>query len=156
MNGRLHLGHTFTLAKGEFAVRYQRLKGKKCLYPFAMHCTGMPIKASADKIKREMATFGYPPSFPENTPEPEPEVKKDPSIILDKSKGKNKSIIGLVLNTTFWTSVDIFLFLTLVGIYFLKKPIPMSNIIICLDQLCNFRLQWSKASKSQTFSTEIS
>ena len=107
MNGRLHLGHTFTLAKGEFAVRYQRLKGKKCLYPFAMHCTGMPIKASADKIKREMATFGYPPSFPENTPEPEPEVKKDPSIILDKSKGKNKSIIGLVLDTTIWTSVDI-------------------------------------------------
>ena len=69
MNGRLHLGHTFTLAKGEFAVRYQRLKGKKCLYPFGMHCTGMPIKASADKIKREMATFGYPPIFPEHTPQ---------------------------------------------------------------------------------------
>lgn len=29
MNGRLHLGHTFSLAKCEFAVRYQRLQGKK-------------------------------------------------------------------------------------------------------------------------------
>lgn len=29
MNGRLHLGHTFSLSKCEFAVRYQRLKGKK-------------------------------------------------------------------------------------------------------------------------------
>lgn len=44
MNGLLHLGHTFTLLKCEFAVGYQRLKGKKCLYPFGFHCTGMPIK----------------------------------------------------------------------------------------------------------------
>uniref|UniRef100_A0A8W4FBF5 leucine--tRNA ligase n=1 Tax=Sus scrofa TaxID=9823 RepID=A0A8W4FBF5_PIG len=44
MNGRLHLGHTFSLSKCEFAVGYQRLKGKTCLYPFGLHCTGMPIK----------------------------------------------------------------------------------------------------------------
>lgn len=30
----------------------------------AFHCTGMPIKASADKIKNEMAKFGNPPVFP--------------------------------------------------------------------------------------------
>lgn len=29
MNGPLHLGHTFSLSKCEFAVRFQRLKGKK-------------------------------------------------------------------------------------------------------------------------------
>ena len=44
MNGLLHLGHTFTLMKCDLAVGYQRLLGKKCLYPFAFHCTGMPIK----------------------------------------------------------------------------------------------------------------
>ena len=44
MNGLLHLGHTFTLMKCDLAVGYQRLQGKKCLYPFAFHCTGMPIK----------------------------------------------------------------------------------------------------------------
>ena len=73
------LGHTFTLAKGEFAVRYQRLKGKKCLYPFGMHCTGMPIKACADKLKREMETFGYPPNFPakEDSVEKEEDTKKE-------------------------------------------------------------------------------
>jgi leucyl-tRNA synthetase len=27
--------------------------------------TGMPIKACADKIKRELETFGYPPQFPQ-------------------------------------------------------------------------------------------
>jgi len=27
----------------QFAVGYQRLKGKRCLFPFAFHCTGMPI-----------------------------------------------------------------------------------------------------------------
>ncbi|EDO40440.1 predicted protein, partial [Nematostella vectensis] len=68
MNGKLHLGHTFTLAK--FASGFQRLKGKNTLYPFAFHCTGMPIKACADKLKREMEQFGNPPRFPavdENT-----------------------------------------------------------------------------------------
>ena len=54
MNGRLHLGHTFTISKCEFAVGYQRLKGKKCLFPFGFHVTGMPIKACADKIKKEI------------------------------------------------------------------------------------------------------
>ena len=64
MNGRLHLGHAFSLSKVEFAVGYERMKGKRCLFPFGFHCTGMPIKASADKIKREMELYGNPPQFP--------------------------------------------------------------------------------------------
>ena len=81
MNGQLHLGHTFTISKCEFAVGFQRLKGKKCLFPFGFHVTGMPIKvtflfliiqrlgscslqACADKIAREMQDFGNPPVFP--------------------------------------------------------------------------------------------
>ncbi len=46
MNGVLHLGHAFTLSKAEFSSRYQRLKGKKVLFPFGFHCTGMPIAVS--------------------------------------------------------------------------------------------------------------
>eukprot|EP00919_Chromeraceae_sp_WS-2016_P080754 GHVR01190828.1.p1 GENE.GHVR01190828.1~~GHVR01190828.1.p1 ORF type:complete len:1046 (+),score=250.39 GHVR01190828.1:149-3286(+) len=51
MNGRLHLGHAFTITKAEFQARFQRTLGKKVLWPFAFHCTGMPIAAAADKIK---------------------------------------------------------------------------------------------------------
>ncbi|TPX45376.1 leucine---tRNA ligase [Synchytrium endobioticum] len=58
MNGRLHLGHSFSLSKVEFAMGYERLQGKRCLFPFGFHCTGMPIKAAADKIRKEVAKFG--------------------------------------------------------------------------------------------------
>lgn len=58
MNGRLHLGHSFSLSKVEFAIGYQRLLGKNALFPFGFHCTGMPIKACADKLKREVELFG--------------------------------------------------------------------------------------------------
>ena len=64
MNGRLHLGHSFSLSKADFAAGYQRLKGRRVLFPFGYHCTGMPIKASADKLKKEMEMFGCPPKFP--------------------------------------------------------------------------------------------
>jgi len=55
MNGLLHLGHAFSLTKAEFAVGYQRMQGKRCLWPFAFHCTGMPIQAAANVLGRELA-----------------------------------------------------------------------------------------------------
>ncbi|KAI0299066.1 leucine-tRNA ligase [Multifurca ochricompacta] len=58
MNGSLHLGHAFTISKIEFAAGYHRLLGKRVLFPHGFHVTGMPIKASADKIIREMEMFG--------------------------------------------------------------------------------------------------
>ncbi|XP_004420087.1 PREDICTED: leucine--tRNA ligase, cytoplasmic [Ceratotherium simum simum] len=89
MNGRLHLGHAFSLSKCEFAVGYQRLKGKNCLFPFGLHCTGMPIKACADKLKREIELYGCPPDFPdEEEEEEEISVKTEDIIIKDKTKGK--------------------------------------------------------------------
>lgn len=89
MNGRLHLGHTFSLSKCEFAVGYQRLKGKICLFPFGLHCTGMPIKACADKLKREIELYGCPPDFPdEEEEEEEVSAKTEDAIIKDKAKGK--------------------------------------------------------------------
>ena len=58
MNGSLHLGHAFTLSKVEFATGYERMCGKRALFPWAFHCTGMPIRAAADKLVREMELFG--------------------------------------------------------------------------------------------------
>ncbi|XP_058058013.1 leucine--tRNA ligase, cytoplasmic [Anopheles bellator] len=88
MNGRLHLGHAFSLSKAEFAVRYHRLKGRKVLFPLGFHCTGMPIKACADKLKREVELYGCPPVFPRDT-EPVVESAEDRDVVpKDKSKGK--------------------------------------------------------------------
>lgn len=92
MNGRLHLGHTFSLSKCEFAVGYQRMKGKKCLFPFGLHCTGMPIKASADKLKRELADFGCPPSFPEDNDDDKQVTQPQEVTLKDKAKGKKSKV----------------------------------------------------------------
>ncbi|XP_058452707.1 leucine--tRNA ligase, cytoplasmic [Malaya genurostris] len=91
MNGRLHLGHTFSLSKAEFIVRYQRLKGKQVLFPFGFHCTGMPIKACADKLKREMQDFGCPPVFPQQT---EVVIEERDVVPKDKSKGKKSKAVA--------------------------------------------------------------
>ncbi|KAL5719855.1 leucine--tRNA ligase [Ranunculus cassubicifolius] len=89
MNGYLHLGHAFSLSKLEFAAGYHRLRGANVLLPFAFHCTGMPIKASADKIRREMERFGNPPCFPMNVEEKEVEVEEEKVQTLpDKFKSK--------------------------------------------------------------------
>lgn len=92
MNGRLHLGHTFSLSKCEFSVGYQRMKGKKCLFPFGLHCTGMPIKACSDKLKNEIADFGYPPQFPPE--EEEQTASKEAEVGKDKSKGKKGKVVA--------------------------------------------------------------
>ena len=89
MNGALHLGHGFTLAKVDFACGYQRLKGKKVLYPFAFHCTGMPIAASADKVKREIELYGNPPQFPKEDDEgDDAEADADDSKAQPAAAGK--------------------------------------------------------------------
>ncbi|KAH8114896.1 leucine-tRNA ligase [Phellopilus nigrolimitatus] len=58
MNGSLHLGHAFTISKIEFGTGFERMLGKRALFPHGFHCTGMPIKAASDKIIREMELFG--------------------------------------------------------------------------------------------------
>ncbi|KAL5566368.1 hypothetical protein UlMin_029532 [Ulmus minor] len=77
MNGFLHLGHAFSLSKLEFAAAYQRLRGANVLFPFGFHCTGMPIKASADKLKREINQFGKSPDF---SAEVEEQVVQEPEV----------------------------------------------------------------------------
>lgn len=44
-NGHLHIGHAFSLTKAVFRAQYERHQGKNVLFPFAFHCTGMPIQA---------------------------------------------------------------------------------------------------------------
>jgi isoleucyl-tRNA synthetase len=48
-NGHLHIGHGFSLTKAIFRAQYERHRGKNVLFPFAFHCTGMPIQAVSRK-----------------------------------------------------------------------------------------------------------
>jgi leucyl-tRNA synthetase len=68
MNGVLHAGHAFTLSKVEFAVGFEKMRGKRTLFPLGFHCTGMPIRACADKLAREAEMFGTEYT---NVPEPD-------------------------------------------------------------------------------------
>ncbi|KAI9190829.1 uncharacterized protein BJ171DRAFT_539063 [Polychytrium aggregatum] len=103
MNGKLHLGHSFSVSKCEFNIGYQQLKGKRALFPFGFHCTGMPIKACADKLLREIDLFGQNfEKFKEEVaaePEPEPQVEAtgpvDPTKIVKKHGKVNSKSTGL-------------------------------------------------------------
>ena len=119
MNGRLHLGHAFSLTKAEFMARFQRLLGKNVLFPFGFHCTGMPIQAAANKLKMEIETFGCPPQFPKEkeAEEVEPEEKSAEASIAAKSKGKKTKLNVKGLGTKTVRQWDI-----------LSKMVPLEEI----------------------------
>ena len=84
MNGRLHLGHGFSLSKAEFQSRYQRLKGKNVLFPFGFHCTGMPIVAAAKRVAKE---FKEDPDIIKHTKEKiEKKKEEEKKKLLDEKK----------------------------------------------------------------------
>ncbi|XP_002990283.2 leucine--tRNA ligase, cytoplasmic [Selaginella moellendorffii] len=93
MNGVLHLGHAFSLSK---LAAFQRLCGTKVLLPMGFHCTGMPIKACADKLVRESEEFGCPPVFPtEVTDEaPAPVANKEEVPVEVKFKAKKSKAVA--------------------------------------------------------------
>ncbi|XP_057515975.1 leucine--tRNA ligase, cytoplasmic-like isoform X1 [Amaranthus tricolor] len=98
MNGYLHLGHAFSISKVEFAAAYHRLRGANVLFPFGFHCTGMPIKAAADKLAREIQLFGNPPVFPSAVKEEvcQPSEQEDANagsqLPAEKFKGKKSKV----------------------------------------------------------------
>ncbi|KAJ5942019.1 hypothetical protein N7516_002187 [Penicillium verrucosum] len=51
-------GAPFTASKVEFMAGFARMEGKRALFPLGFHCTGMPIKACADKLANEVKKFG--------------------------------------------------------------------------------------------------
>ncbi|CCG83009.1 Putative leucyl-tRNA synthetase, cytoplasmic [Taphrina deformans PYCC 5710] len=98
MNGSLHLGHAFTLTKVEFATGFARMQGKRALFPLGFHCTGMPIKSCADKLKNELKMFGPEftlPDKPEEIEEPAQKVKEQVGEKdVTKFKGKKSKAVA--------------------------------------------------------------
>jgi len=58
--------------------------------PFGFHCTGTPIKACADKLKREVELYGLPPKFPDDDAAPVKQEKAAATEIVIKDKSKSK------------------------------------------------------------------
>lgn len=54
MNGKLHLGHLYSLSKSDFMSYYKEIQGYNVLFPLSFHCTGMPISALAKKLQEEL------------------------------------------------------------------------------------------------------
>lgn len=51
MNSYAHVGHAYTMGRVDFFIRYQRMRGKNTLFPFAYHLTGTPIMAAANRVR---------------------------------------------------------------------------------------------------------
>ena len=71
------------------------MQGKRCLFPLGYHCTGLPIKASADKLAKEVEMFGAdfsgykPEEEAEPAPaEPAPKGQKEDLTKFSAKKGK--------------------------------------------------------------------
>jgi len=67
------------------------------LYTFVINITSV-YQACADKLKREMELYGYPPQFPEEDEEVEEQkMTTDEVFIKDKSKGKKVNVLCIVM-----------------------------------------------------------
>ena len=93
-NGNLHLGHAFSLTKAVFRAQFERNRGKNSLFPFAFHCTGMPIQAAANKLKSEMEQYGTPPQFPEEDPEIRKQMEYELELAAKAKADKEKAAGG--------------------------------------------------------------
>lgn len=93
VNGAPHLGHAFTVSKVEFAAGWARMRGQRVIWPQGYHCTGMPIRACADKLAREIEMFGknFDGYSEEEAEAPAPTAETTKTDITKFSTKKSKS-----------------------------------------------------------------
>ncbi|RYP74735.1 hypothetical protein DL770_007554 [Monosporascus sp. CRB-9-2] len=100
-NGRLHVGHAFSFSKVEFHAGFARMKGLNVLWPQGYHCTGLPIKACADKLAKEVEMFGqeferYKEEVELVVEAPAPAAQKEREDVTKFSAKKGKAAAKLV------------------------------------------------------------
>jgi len=157
MNGTLHAGHSFTVSKIEFAAGVARMQGRRVLYPQGYHCTGMPIKACADKLDREIEMFGRnfercPEASasngdaPEEPPAPTQAQTKEDVTKFSAKKGKaNAKSIKLKYQFQIMLAIGI----PLEDIYKFAEPLYWMHFFpqLCKRDLTNFgaRIDWRRS-----------
>ncbi|MCJ7636920.1 MAG: class I tRNA ligase family protein, partial [Nitrososphaeraceae archaeon] len=57
-NGISHLGHAYTILKGDFNAKFMSLNDYNVLFPIGFHGTGTPIVSCATKLKESLAKYG--------------------------------------------------------------------------------------------------
>ncbi len=59
MNGKLHLGHAYTILSADIQARFHALNDYNVLFPFGFHGSGMPIVACAHKLNHELEKYDF-------------------------------------------------------------------------------------------------
>ncbi|MEM4755700.1 MAG: valine--tRNA ligase [Candidatus Woesearchaeota archaeon] len=52
VSGKMHIGHAFSYAQGDFIARFQRMIGKAVFYPFGTDDNGLPTERLVEKEKK--------------------------------------------------------------------------------------------------------
>jgi len=52
ISGEMHIGHIFSYAQQDFAIRFQRMRGKNVFYPFGTDDNGLPTDKLVEKLKK--------------------------------------------------------------------------------------------------------
>ena len=110
MNGPLHIGHLYTLLNGWVAGRHKQCENDQPMFmPFGFHCTGMPIYASANKLKngdksvaKMLLDLDIPADEIHLFEDPEHWVRYFPKRAMDTLKKLN--LPGLDLSRSFVTT----------------------------------------------------
>ncbi|KZF19842.1 leucyl-tRNA synthetase [Xylona heveae TC161] len=156
MNGTLHAGHSFSVSKIEFTAGVARMQGKRALFPMGFHCTGMPIKACADKLVREVEMFGkefercpetnITNSQPEETPAPtEADTKED----ITKFTAKKGKAAAKAVKLKYQFQIMLALGIPLAEIHKFADPQHWLQFFppLCRRDLTNFgaRIDWRRS-----------
>jgi len=158
MNGVMHAGHSFTASKIEFATGWARMQGKRALFPQGYHCTGMPIKACADKLVEEVQKFGKnfencpkedlaeEAKEPETTPAPTQEITKED---ITKFASKKSKAAAKTVKMKYQFQIMLALGLPLEEIHKFADPVYWMDYFpqLCQQHLSEFggRVDWRRS-----------
>ncbi|KAI5787680.1 hypothetical protein DFH27DRAFT_596217 [Peziza echinospora] len=152
MNGTLHAGHSFTMSKVEFQTGVARMEGKRALFPLGYHCTGMPIKACADKLIREIQLFGENfenvPAEEDDEPMPPPSAAA-PKEDVTKFAAKKGKAAAKVIKLRYQFQIMQALGIPLTDIHKFADPYYWLEFFppLCQEHCTNFgmRIDWRRS-----------